>query len=198
MGSRSTQNQSYTNRLTHLESTWWKKLIPVQLPYRMFLRSLNPGQVLEIGCGIGRNLRHLHPNIVGVDHNATSVSVALSQGLTAYTPTDFQNSRHAKESQFDTLLFSHILEHMTEDEATSLLQEYLPHLSDQGRVVIICPQEAGYASDSTHVTFMNLETISQILKKCGLKVVTLRSFPFPRFAGKIFKYNEFVGIGRKV
>lgn len=197
MNSSSTQNRSYTNRLTHLESVWWKKLLPVQLPYRMLLKSLNLGQVLEIGCGIGRNLRHLHPNIVGIDHNEASVSVALSQGLFAYTQTDFQNSSHAK-SQYDTLLFSHILEHMTEDEATRLLQDYLPHLSDRGRVLIICPQEAGYASDSTHVTFINFESITRILENCGLKVVTLRSFPFPRFIGKIFKYNEFVGIGRKI
>lgn len=104
----STQGHNYTNRLTKLESVWWKKLVPVQLPYRMFLRSLKLGKVLEVGCGIGRNLRRLHPEIFGIDHNVTSVEVALSQGLLAYAPAEFQHSNYASTNQFDALLFSHI------------------------------------------------------------------------------------------
>jgi len=80
----STKNEDYTKRLLD-QSVWWKRILDVQRPYRIHLQRLNLGCVLEIGCGIGRNLINLGKDTrsIGIDHNPNSVAVAVSRGLVA-------------------------------------------------------------------------------------------------------------------
>ena len=182
----STEDQSYTQRL-----------VPVQAPYRWNLRRLRPGRTLDIGCGLGRNLHHLDGNGVGVDHNATSVEIARSQGLVAYTPEEFAASPDARPASFDTLLFAHILEHLEPAEATSIVESHLPYLKPGGQVVVICPQRRGFASDATHVTFIDFERAEELLGAAGVTVTSKRSFPFPLAFGRVFPYNEYVIVGRR-
>ncbi len=77
----STAGPDYTRRLSSLENTWWKRVFDVQAPYRWNLRRLKLGNVLDVGCGIGRNLMHLDPGSVGIDHNPYSIEVARQRGL---------------------------------------------------------------------------------------------------------------------
>ena len=65
--------EAYTSSLLTRESKWWKKLLNVQYPYKRNMISLKPGFVLDIGCGVGRNLPHLDGHGIGIDHNETSV-----------------------------------------------------------------------------------------------------------------------------
>jgi hypothetical protein len=132
-----------------------------------------------------------------VDHNLHSVAIAKSRGLIAFTPEDFRASSYAAESGFDSLLLSHVAEHLQYKDAISLLREYVCYLRSGGRVVLITPQEAGYNSDQTHVNFVDRHQAAMIFKECGLKVSKQYSFPLPRLFGKLFKYNEFVTIGEK-
>src|SRR6266481_7995136 len=193
-----TKNEDYTKRLLD-RSVWWKRILDVQRPYRVHLQRLNLGSVLEVGCGIGRNLINLGQTTrsVGIDHNASSVAVAVSRGLVAFTPEQFLSSDYAQPSSFDSLLLSHVAEHMKRDVIVSLLSEYLVYLRCGARVVIITPQEAGYRSDPTHVEFMDFDVLAGVLQDAGLIVLSSDSFPLPRLFGKIFKYNEFVIIGQK-
>jgi hypothetical protein len=43
---------------------------------------------------------------------------------------------------------------------------------------------------------MDFGKIRRIVEAVGFEVVRAFSFPFPRFAGKIFIYNEFVTVSR--
>ena len=194
----STKNEEYT-RLLLDRIVWWKRILDVQRPYRIHLQRLNLGSVLEIGCGIGRNLINLEKanRSVGIDHNPNSVAVAVSRGLVAFTPEQFLSSCYAQPSSFDSLLVSHVAEHMERDAVVSLLSEYLVYLRRGARVVIVTPQEAGYRVDPTHVEFMDFDRLVRILQEAGLNVLTHYSFPLPRLFGKVFKYNEFVVIGQK-
>ncbi|MBV9592170.1 MAG: hypothetical protein JO147_00020, partial [Actinobacteria bacterium] len=54
-----TKDAAYTERLIDLQTVWWKRLLPVQAPYRYNMRRLPLGHTLDIGCGIGRILEHL-------------------------------------------------------------------------------------------------------------------------------------------
>jgi len=170
-------------------------LLDVQRPFRAHLRRLELGLVLEIGCGIGRNLEHLRGSSVGVDHNRRAVEIARARGLAAFIPEEFHVSHWAKACRFDALLFSHVLEHMSAAEATLLVRAYLHLLRAGGRVVVVTPQEAG--SDSTHVEYMDFDKVEAVLRETELEVERRYSFPLPRLAGAVFKYNEFVTLARK-
>jgi 2-polyprenyl-3-methyl-5-hydroxy-6-metoxy-1,4-benzoquinol methylase len=193
----STSPDAYANRLHSLQGARWKQTLDVQRPYRRHLQRVCEGEVLEVGCGVGRNLRNLRGRILGVDVDAHAVAIAREQGLDAVVAADFLADQGLSPRSFGTLLISHVLEHLSEAECDEFLQDYLPWLADSGLVVIECPQEVGYRSDDSHVRWMAFSDISQALERSGIEVIKEYSFPFPRGFGKVFKYNEFVVVGRK-
>jgi len=151
-----------------------------------------------VGCGIGRNLLHFPTEGVGVDTNAECVRVARARGLTAFTPAEFEHSsEYNRPGRFDSILFAHVAEHMTEAQVVTLLQEYAALLRPGGQLILITPQEAGFKSDATHVEFMDFQRLTRISERLGLVPDRAFSFPFPRWAGRLFTYNEFVVVSRK-
>ncbi|HEX3649709.1 MAG TPA: methyltransferase domain-containing protein [Pseudonocardiaceae bacterium] len=189
----STENADYTERLQRLAQPLWKRSLDVQAPYRRKLRALfGDREVLDIGCGLGRCLAHLAPRGVGVDHNPHSVRVCREQGLTAFTSDEFGATEYAKPDRFGGLLAAHLIEHLPRQQAVELLGGYLPYVAPGGLVVLICPQERGYASDPTHVEYTDLDGLRDIAGRLDLEVHTAQSFPLPRAAGKLFPYNEFL------
>lgn len=190
-----TRDPAYTERLAAAGSSGWKRWLHVQAPYRWNLRRLHPGKTLDVGCGIGRNLVNLRHGI-GVDHNESSVKAARANGCQAFTPQEFATGEHGEEGTFDSILFAHVLEHMSQRDAATLIGEYLQYLRPGGRVVAITPQEAGYASDPTHVEFLDAGDVSGIFAEHGIATEKSYSFPFPRFVGRFFRHNEFVVVGR--
>lgn len=191
-----TARPEYADRLRTLQARRWKQWVDVQAPYRWFLRRLRLGRTLDVGCGIGRNLGNLGGDVVGVDHNADAVARCRAEGFVAYTTAEFPTSPDARTGDYDALLFSHVLEHMDRARAVALVAEYRPYLRPGGRVVMITPQERGYASDATHVEFHDLDGLRAIAGDLGLVVEQARSFPFPRPVGRVFPYNEFVVVAR--
>jgi SAM-dependent methyltransferase len=192
-----TAGHEYAERLSRLAGARWKDRLDVQRPYRWNLRRLNLGRVLDVGCGIGRNLAHLDGNAVGIDHNAISVKTARDRGLVAYTPAEFRGSGFDIEGAFDSLLLAHVAEHVSHEVAVGLLRDHLPLLRSGGRVVLICPQERGWATDATHVRFVDFDDLARLIRDVGLRQERVYSFPFPRPAGRFFPYNEFVVVARK-
>src|SRR6266404_1185068 len=184
-----THETSYADWRFKEESVWWKRLLDVQRPYRSHLRRLKLGLVLEVGCGIGRNLGHLRGSSIGVERDRRAVEIARGRGLSAFTPEELRASQWAVPGRFDSLLFSHVLEHMTAAEATELIRSHLDLLRPGGPVLVLTPQEAGFRSDPTHVEFMDFEKVEAVLRQAGLAPERRYSFPFPRLTGALFKYN---------
>lgn len=181
----------YTERLGDRSNRSWKRLIPN--PYRWHLRRLELGRVLDVGCGIGRCLAFLDGNGVGIDHNPTSVEFCRRRGLEAYTPDEFDQ---IEPGLFDSLLLSHVLEHTSPAESTSLFSQYLPFVRAGGKIVLITPQPAGQRSDPTHVRYLDCEALTRELHELGATEIRTRSFPFPVVVGGLFRHNENVAIGQ--
>ncbi|WP_030840380.1 class I SAM-dependent methyltransferase [Streptomyces sp. NRRL F-4474] len=191
----STATSDYTRRLARLERSGLKRLLPTQAPYRWHLRRLRLGRVLDVGCGLGRNLANCGPDSVGVDHNPHSVRTCRERGLNAYTPDGLAEAPDCGPGSFDSLLLAHVLEHVEEGTAAMLLERYLPLVRPGGSAVMITPQEVGFRSDATHIRWVGFEELRRHAAKAGVAVRRTYSFPFPRPAGRVFPYNEFVLVG---
>ncbi|WP_336923666.1 class I SAM-dependent methyltransferase [Aquipuribacter sp. SD81] len=191
-----TRGAAYTERLVALQTVWWKRVLPVQAPYRWNVRRLRLGRVLDVGCGLGRNLTHLDGNGVGVDHNPAFVAHCRSLGLRAWTTEEFAGSPDAVRGGFDSLLLAHVVEHVDAATADEILRTYLPYVRPGGAVHVVTPQERGQAFDPTHVRFCDFDVVEALLRDHGLAVERRYSFPFPRWAGSLFVYNEFNVTGR--
>ncbi len=191
-----TRGDDYAARLNRIQRARWKEALDVQAPYRWNLRRQSLGRTIDIGCGIGRNLEALSPDSVGVDHNVAAVKEARDRGFTALTTDEWELSDLRVPGSFDALLFAHVIEHMDEPAAVALVEDYLPYLKPGGQVFFICPQERGYASDDTHVRFVDHDALADLSRTVGLEVLSTASFPFPRWAGRAFLYNEFTLLAR--
>jgi len=193
-----TAGGDYTERLLRKETAWWKRALDVQRPYRWNLKRLEPGFTLDLGCGLGRNLNHLGGDGVGIDHNPTSVATCRERGLEAYTPEEFRASARNRPGTFDSLLAAHLVEHLDPATARALLADHLPLVRPGGKLILITPQERGYASDATHVTYLDLTALEALAHDLGTTVERRFSFPFPTpLVGKVFTYNEFVVVAHR-
>lgn len=194
---RDTRGEDYAQRLHDRETARWKRVLNVQAPYRWNLRRHDLGRTLDVGCGIGRNLETLGADSVGVDHNATSVELARERGLNALTVEEWEKSELRVPGAFDAMLVAHVIEHMPPAMGEQVVRDYLPYLKPGGKVLFICPQERGYASDPTHVRWTTGEDLMDLSTSLGLRPEKWRSFPLPRFTGKAFTYNEFNVVATK-
>ena len=192
-----TRDVAYTKRLQSKQGALWKRVLRVQAPYQWNIRRQNLGRTIEIGCGIGRNLATLPAGSIGIDHNKESVLDARAHGYAALTTEEWSASDLRVPGSFDSLLVAHVIEHMTAAEARTLMREYVEYLRPGGRVFFVCPQERGYASDATHVEFVDGEGLCRLAVDVGLQPQRSFSFPFPRFAGRAFIYNEFCVLATK-
>ncbi len=190
---KSTNTNEYAQYLIDHQLSLKSQIL--QLPYKLHLNFLNLRKTLDVGCGAGRNLKNLSPESVGVDHNAIMIKSCCDRGMNAHTVEEWQTKKDPHLGTFDSLLFSHIAEHMTSSEFEGMLRSYLPLLKKQGRIVVICPQESGYQSDQTHIEFIDFEKVKTIFKNLNIETKRQYSYPFARSFGKFFRHNEFVNIG---
>lgn len=168
-------------------------MLPVKAPYKHIARRICRGNVLDIGCGAGRYLDFLSPDATGIDHNPIMIEFVRKAGFKAYLPEEFFASE-ASNKKYKTLLFSHILEHMTLLDGRQLLIKYLPYLQTNGTIVIIVPQGLAYYSDHTHVCPYDCESIKELITGTKTRLAGSFTFPFPSIIGEMFPYNDAIYI----
>lgn len=188
-----TRDVAYAKRLN--AGARWKRILRVQAPYEWNLRRYRLGRTLDVGCGVGRNLRNLPAESIGVDHNEHAIELARGAGLHALTIQEW-NARGFADHSFDSLLLAHVVEHMDRARALDLLRAYTRFVRPGGKVLIICPQERGFASDPTHVEYFAAADLTGLARSAGLTVTSARSFPFPARVGRVFYANETVVLAR--
>ena len=123
---------------------------------------------------------------------ANSVAIARGRGLRAWTTDEWPGCPDAIPASYDTLLLAHVLEHLAEEAVDALLASYFGYLKPAAKLILICPQERGFASDASHVRWVDWPVLDRTARSIGFEPVRAYSFPFPRFVGRYFAYNEFV------
>lgn len=192
-----TTGEWYTKRMTGLGAKFGLVRWAHSVVYRRHVRGLAKGRVLDVGSGIGSNLRFLGRDSVGVDHNAHSVAETKARGLTAYVPDELHGRASDFKESFDSILCAHVMEHMDHASGVALLEEYLPYLSPGGRIVLIMPQEAGYRTDPTHVRLVGFDEARALVEAVGFTTVRSFSWPLPRRFGPKLSSNEFVVVAER-
>ncbi len=190
-----TDTHKYASYLFKADNSLWKKIFFAQAPYYLNIKYMRLKRTLDIGCGTGRNLARL-TNSIGVDHNSFCIDICKKKGLSAFSSHDFHSNAEHHKSSFDTLLLSHVIEHMTYSDSISLILEYMPYLKSESRIVIITPQALGYRSDPTHITYFDQPLIENLLLDAGVQPEKFRSFPLPSYFGSVFRHNELISIGK--
>ena len=108
---------------------------------------------------------------------------------------DWEDSPWREEGAFDSLLLAHVIEHMDERPGVAL-RAYLPYL-DRRPGVLHLPARARICQRPDPRSLHERRRLAALAEGAGLTVQRSYSFPFPRWTGKVFTYNEFCVVARK-
>ena len=104
------------------------------------------GNILDVGCGYGRYLKHFQENgfnILGVEQNNQIVNANIEQGLNCISVESFSQS----DVKFDLIIMSHIIEHFSPNDLKEFIDFYLDRLIVEGHLIIITPLMSSYFYD---------------------------------------------------
>ena len=198
-----TESEEYFHEIEGNTNRFLRKLLPTNLPYSLNLKFNHLGRTLEIGSGLGRNLSVLPQGSIGFEHNVNSADYCRTKlGLEVLGKEQFQEFKlnPSNLESFDSILISHVLEHVEAENQLALILESAPLLRTGGKLVLITPQERGYVSTDSHITWTDFDRLLELINSLPGEWGLLRkySYPFPRLIGKIFTYNEFFVVAKKL
>lgn len=154
------------------------------------------GPTLDFGCGVGELLSRLPEGSKGLEYNRVSVQHCVRNGLDVEWydgyADDWNLSVLSETSRFDSMVISHVLEHL--EDPMDVLRALLRSAKRLGieRVLVIVPCPAGYRTDATHRTFVDLDMLHKAMHaddhwRIGRHAYFPLNTPKP---GNWFRYHE--------
>ncbi|MCC2640311.1 MAG: putative Methyltransferase [Nitrospira sp.] len=142
------------------------------------------GRALDVGCGAGNNLVSLQEqgwDVSGVDASAVAVSRARARFGERVRLGDLRSMDY-EDRTFDTVLFSHVLEHL--HGPLPLLKEVWRILDWEGRVVILCPNAGSLEAKlfgrwwfpwelPRHLFHYEKSTLARVLEEAGFRIESI-------------------------
>ncbi|WP_449429418.1 class I SAM-dependent methyltransferase [Rhodanobacter umsongensis] len=166
---------------------------------RLFLNSAAralTGPTLDFGCGVGELLSRLPKGSKGLEYNRVSVDLCRQKGLDVEWYDGYADNWCLRvlpeRSHFQSMVVSHVLEHL--DDPMDVLCALLRSAKRVGieRVLVIVPGPAGYRSDATHRTFVDLDMLRNTMAaddRWG--IAKYNYFPLDTLRlGDWFRYHE--------
>ncbi len=155
------------------------------------------GYVLDIGCGVGIYTEKYSGHSLGIDANDNNIKICQEKKINAIKA---DANSYVLENLFDSILLSHVLEHLT--EPSKVLENAYLCAKKGGLIIIVVPCLTAFISGFNdligHKQFINEEYLDYyLLKKFGCKKLKSYSFPFvdlPFFG----KYKELRIIYKKL
>jgi SAM-dependent methyltransferase len=178
-----TASKEYSDYYLQKYAKWWRFLSPVEIPFKFFARCLCKGKTLDVGCGPGRYLSFL-PDATGIDHNPEFIFYARRRGFKVFLSQEFDEDFDKSLQRFDTLLFSHILEHMEFQQACEFVKKYLPTLKPGGKVIIIVPDGISFKNDPSHRCYFDCNLIKKLASANSLHLQKAMYHPFPKYMSR--------------
>jgi 2-polyprenyl-3-methyl-5-hydroxy-6-metoxy-1,4-benzoquinol methylase len=118
---------------------WGLEYLCYQQHLREKVLSLNPGSVLEVGCGDGCFVGNLPPDIpVRVGADLSSKAIAFAR---AFHPdcTFYDYDAAFIEDRFDVVVAIEVMEHIPEENLPDFFNVLYKRLNDNGRIIISVP-----------------------------------------------------------
>jgi 2-polyprenyl-3-methyl-5-hydroxy-6-metoxy-1,4-benzoquinol methylase len=171
--------------------------------------------ILDVGCGTGEMGKELRTNqkeriVYGITYLKKEYDIAAKL-LNKVWLTDINSEEIKIDTQFDCIIFSHVLEHTYKPEA--VLKYFSRFLKDEGLIIVALPNILYYKQrveflkgrfrytsygglmDSTHFRFFDWETAQEMITNTGLKIIskeTEGNFPL------LFFRNILPSLSRKI
>lgn len=156
------------------------------------------GPTVDFGCGIGELLERLPQGSTGLEINESTVRYCRARGLDVeHYDADSDgwslSPLVATGKRYESMVISHVLEHL--HDPMSKFNALLHAARGLGvrRVLVIVPGKAGYASDSTHRTFIDSAMLAsdEPVQGTGFALARQRYFPGDmRAIGDWFPHHE--------
>jgi SAM-dependent methyltransferase len=156
---------------------WLRRIFFIQPIVRLFR-----GYVLDIGCGPGVYLERYAGPSLGIDAHPNNIGICAKKKIQVLQAdaNDF-----VKENTFDTVLISHVLEHL--DNPAGVLENAYRCAKPGGRIIIIVPGYEGFVSglndEVGHKIFIDEKFIDREMNRLSGKKISSKTFP-PFWGGK--------------
>ncbi len=148
----------------------------VQRTIEKFMPADRSSRIVDLGCGHGGWLYFLkqsgYANVAGVDISAQQVQFAHELGIAEVQLGNLSEFIDSEDS-VDVVIMMDILEHLTIDESTELLQQISDKVTPGGRLVIHVPNGEGLFGqrirygDLTHELCFTPKSMHQLLSPLG-------------------------------
>ena len=189
-------NETYNSEYTNYQTNRNRFRRWVRQVYLRKASSLVNGSTLDFGCGIGELLTRLPSGSMGLEYNRTTISYCDAQGLDVVFYDGFEDdwclSSVPKRRKFESMVISHVLEHLEEPE--KILPKLLVTSKSFGvkTVLVIIPGKAGFKSDPTHRKFVDINMLEEVVNKAqDWKIKSMEYYPFNiEQIGNFFIHNE--------
>lgn len=189
-----TYDQGYTDYQT--DRGWLRRWVR-----GFYLRSaaaMLDGPAIDFGCGVGDMLRVLPHGSTGLEINPATVQYCRGKGLDVVLydadSDGWSLSPLAVDGRtYRSLVISHVLEHL--EDPVGKFNALLRSAERLGveRALAIVPGKVGFASDATHLTFVDEAMLAdpRVVAGTGFGLQERRHYPLDiRAVGDVFIYHE--------
>ena len=147
----------------------------------------NSDKILDVGCGVGRNLVLLnqlgYKNLIGTDISEEMVALSKKLGFNVVKIDDLEKIN----DKFDTILMSHVIEHVDENNLQSFFEKYLNLLNKDIKeeyVVFLTKSKFLFFFNGDNILCSNaiLKLVLFVIKNLSQFSNKLRSFFLPNLS----------------
>ena len=155
----------------------------IQRPFAKHFQNASP--VLDIGCGRGIFLEILAAagiSAVGLDHSDEAVGYCQRKGFEVHQE-DARSYLTRKEHQFGGIFCSHVIEHLSYNDAMELIELCHAAIRPGGVLLLVTPNSLDLAViseifwlDPTHVRPYPTRLLKSMVESAGMHVTLTRHF----------------------